>query len=201
MDGFPPPASSTQAWPPPPPYAFEPGAQKRTPSPWWLLALVPVGLALFALGVAVGIGLNLFDTFGHDDTPAVVTYGSRGDVLELELLAEGRCFDGSISDDLHRFRVGRELECDQAHQFEAFGRVTAPEPANRFYSGDDLAWFGTDACVFLFHGYVGRPYHDSSLDVVAVVPTKSGWAEGRRELRCLLFDMHGASVKGAARDT
>lgn len=192
----PPPTSPT----PPAPWAYDPGPSASEPRVARVLWLAAGGLALFALGVVVGIGVNVFGLLGPD-VPVVIEYGSDAEVRDVDGLRKGACLAGSVSPEFTEYEVGARTPCTDPHRFEAFGGATMPEPEGGRHDTDELAWLGTSTCHFLFPSYVGAKFEESSLALVAVVPSEQAWRDGERTVRCLAFDFEGGRLEQPVRDS
>lgn len=182
--------------PPIAPWAYDPGPAPRERPTARVWGLIAGGLAIFAVGMTVGMALDIFNVFNMDPPP-VVTHGHGGEVRHLSVLAEGICLAGSVSGDLMQFEIGATRPCSRPHQFEAYGEATAPEPSGSKHDAEALAWLGNDTCHFLFEPYVNAAYDESSLAYAAVVPSPSEWERGGRDIRCLVFDFEGRTLDRA----
>ncbi|MCY7411467.1 MAG: hypothetical protein LH471_00230, partial [Salinibacterium sp.] len=72
------------------------------------------------------------------------------------------------------------------------------------YPGEDGVLAQADTgCEAEFDAFVGINYVESILDFTFYYPTAASWAEGDREILCLIFDPAGkitsGSLSGAAR--
>lgn len=195
-----PPQEQPEQQPPIAPWAYDPGPARRERPAARVWGLIAGALAIFGLGLAVGMALDVFNVFNMDP-PAVVTHGPDSEVQHLSVLTEGTCLAGSVSDDLLQFEIGATRPCARPHRFEAYGKATAPEPSGGAYDADALAWLGDDTCHFLFEPYVGAPFDESSLSFVAVVPSERDWKQGGRDIRCLLFDFEGRTLDHTVEDS
>lgn len=141
----------------------------------WLLALALAGLL-----VAV----------------AVVTLG-RPNVFDL---ARGDCFDDAPGAEPGGGEVSDVpvVPCDRAHDNEVFATLEVPGEA--FPGAGSLRDLAVDACVERFRGAVGYPLALTDLDVSALWPTEASWADGDREVVCILARVDGGKLVGSRLD-
>lgn len=93
------------------------------------------------------------------------------------------------------------VDCAQPHTYEVFGGFFLADGA---FPGDDAiessAYEGCDA---VYPDYVGVPWEQSTLAYTYVSPTAETWAEGDREISCMLYDPEvdqtTGSLRGSAR--
>lgn len=117
----------------------------------------------------------------RDDDTGELLEPTEIDVFELRV---GDCLDGfSEGDEISRVRA---VPCSADHSDEVFA---AAEMSGEDYPGDDaVADFADEACVMEFEQFVGTAWEESELDYGYLVPTESSWAEGDREVLCIIGD-------------
>jgi membrane protease YdiL (CAAX protease family) len=133
----------------------------------------------------------------------VWTVGPAGDVPSVDLgvgdCASAAWWDGEAID------AASEVACDDTHDLEVASRGHLPGGP----WGDDaledaaLASAADDACRDVFEAYVGSAWKTSSLDYVALLPDPDRWADGDRELICLVVpyddEVLGEPARGSGR--
>ncbi|MGI9016512.1 MAG: septum formation family protein [Euzebya sp.] len=91
------------------------------------------------------------------------------------------------------------ISCDQEHTGEVFISVVLTQPDGTPYPGQDAL---EEDSRFLcqgpaFESYVGLPYAgepSSRFFVYPLVPTETSWAEGDRDISCVLYDVAAPMV-------
>jgi hypothetical protein len=144
-------------------------------------------LVLVTLLVACGGGP------ARDESGAVVEEGDES-VFDLSV---GDCFDdpeeleGLVSD-------LTLIPCDQAHDNEVFALVDHPAGDGDAFPGDDaMDTFAEEACLPAFEEYVGLPYEESVFAYYPIKPTEETWADGDREVVCVLYEGQLEKLEGS----
>ena len=107
-------------------------------------------------------------------------------------LPVGSCLDDVASGFITSNNV---LDCAEPHTYEVFSSFLVDDGA---FPGDDaLQTQATDRCGAVFGDFVGIPYADSTLDYSYVAPTEDTWAQGDREILCLIFDPVAGQTTGS----
>lgn len=126
------------------------------------------------------------------------------DTGELLELAEIDVFELRVGDCLDRFSEGDEISqvravpCSAQHSDEVF---TSAEMPGDDYPGDEaVAEFADEACLSEFQEFVGTPWQESELDYGFLAPTESSWADGDREVLCVVGDPE-SDVTGSLEDS
>lgn len=159
-----------------------------------------VGLVFFAF-VGAGVASSSSDPFGLPDEPdgGSVTIGPGEQApSDAYTLPVGACLDDVPSGVISPSNL---VDCAQPHTYEVFGSFFLSDGA---FPGDDAiessAYEGCDA---VYPNYVGIPWEQSTLAYYYVSPSEETWAEGDREISCLLYDpdtdQTTGSLRGAAR--
>ena len=93
--------------------------------------------------------------------------------------------------------------CSESHEAEVSTLVdTDPKDASAPFPGEEaLALQAESACVESFESYVGTPYVLSSLDVTWLLPTKTSWGEGDRQIVCLVNAMDAQPLMSSVKDS
>jgi hypothetical protein len=152
------------------------------------------GAVMLVLSILAGIALFVLFTLGAASSSA----GSPLDPFlppsqdEVFALPVGTCLDDLSSDYITDDNV---LDCAQPHSFEVFGSVLVTDSA--FPGADALETQAFDKCDAAFGDYVGIPYADSTLNYSYLAPTAETWAQGDREIVCLIFDPEAEQTTGS----
>jgi len=95
------------------------------------------------------------------------------------------------------------VPCGEAHQEEVFASTELPD--GDFPDEDARMAHAEDECMPAFPEFVGLAHDDSVLDITTIEPTEpteQSWADGDREVLCLVHDPAGeitGSLEGAQR--
>ncbi len=165
-----------------------------------LTILATVAFVLFAI-LGAGVAASSADPFDLPAEPGDggVTIGpSEQAPGDLYTLAVGACLDDIPSGFISPSNL---VDCAQPHTYEVFGSFFLDDGA---FPGDDAiessAYEGCDAA---YPDYVGVTWDQSALAYSFVSPSEETWAEGDREISCLLYDpavdQTTGSLRGAAR--
>ncbi|MGH8936240.1 MAG: septum formation family protein [Acidimicrobiia bacterium] len=108
----------------------------------------------------------------------------RVSAFEVEV---GDCFNDP--EDLSAVVDVEAVPCQQAHDNEIFALPQYPAGPEEAYPGDEeVDSFAEQACLEAFAGYVGIPYEDSVFIYGTISPRAETWADGDREVICILYD-------------
>lgn len=92
------------------------------------------------------------------------------------------------------------VPCNEPHSDEIYDVF---DIADGVYPGEDAVIDIADrGCYDSFAGFVGMAYEDSVLDFWNLYPTEGSWADGDREVLCVVWDPMSdttGSLRGAAR--
>ena len=106
-----------------------------------------------------------------------------------EDLAVGDCYDPIEDTDTEVLLAALLRPCDVPHAFEAFGVEQLPDPAAAPYPSDrDIEDASVELCDAAFEAYVGTSIDDSRYGYHYFTPTESSWADGDREVLCVIDD-------------
>lgn len=155
---------------------------------------IVAGAVMMVLSIIVGIALFLLFTLGAASSSA----GSPLDPFlppaenDTFALPVGTCLDELATTYITSDNV---LDCAQPHNFEIFSSFLVDDGA---FPGESV--FEEQAyekCDAAFAAFVGIPYADSTLDYTYLSPTKETWAQGDREILCMIFDPSVAQTTGS----
>ena len=155
---------------------------------------IVAGAVMMVLSIIVGIALFLLFTLGAASSSA----GSPLDPFlppaenDTFALPVGTCLDELSTTYITSDNV---LDCSQPHNFEIFRSFLVDDGA---FPGESV--FEEQAyekCDAAFADFVGLPYADSTLEYTYLSPTKETWAQGDREILCMIFDPSVAQTTGS----
>jgi hypothetical protein len=153
------------------------------------LTLGAAAIALAGCSLLPGGGGN--PTGG--DTPA-----PEGDTVDVFTVQVGDCLnDGGIEGEVSETVV---IDCAEPHDSEAYASIQIQDgdfPGDQAVEDQAIA-----DCTTEFNNFVGLDYQSSSLDFAYYYPTEESWANGDREILCLIVDPAGqveGSLQGSAR--
>lgn len=164
-----------------------------------------LAVATIAIAGVVLTGCSLLGSLGggnlgsgNDVGANGATNGADGTTTDVFTIGVGDCLnDGDATGDVSDVTV---IDCSSAHDSEAYKSVTLTD-------GDFLGETATydqaiSDCTSAFPGFVGIDFDKSTLNFSYYYPTEASWAQGDREILCLVVDPAGkttGSLKGAAR--
>jgi hypothetical protein len=157
------------------------------------LALLTVGAASIALA-----GCSLLGNVGNDTDTGTDTGTGDGDTTDVFTIKVGDCLnDGGTTGEVSEVPL---IDCAEPHDSEAFASIMMDDgdfPGDTAVSDQAIA-----DCTTEFNTFVGLDYQESTLDFAYYYPTEESWANGDREILCLIVDPAGqvtGSLEGAAR--
>lgn len=111
-------------------------------------------------------------------------------------LEVGDCFN---ADDVSTVDDVTVLSCDASHVYEVFGLTEYQADDAAAFPGDDALNAAADrACRTAFQAYVGVAYDDSEWSGTFINPSEETWAQGDREILCVLHTADETQVTGSA---
>ncbi|GAB2682695.1 septum formation family protein [Thalassiella azotivora] len=125
--------------------------------------------------VTEAVDANVFEIAVGDCLPAE---GPSGEVASLEV-----------------------VPCSEPHGSEVYFSHQM-EDAEEFPGSEAVTAAAAEHCLPAFQEFVGVAYEESVLEVTTLEPTEQTWAEGDRELLCIIVDTEGAvtgTLEGANR--
>ncbi len=163
-----------------------------TSSPWGR-ALAVTTLAAATLALA---GCSLLGNVVANDDPGTDTgTGTDTDVFTIVI---GDCLnDGSVEGEVSTVK---RIDCTEPHDSEAYASIMMTDGA---FPGDQAVQDQAIAdCTTEFSAFVGLDYEASIYNFSYYYPTAESWAQGDREILCLIIDEAGkttGSLAGIAR--
>lgn len=152
-----------------------------------------VMFALFGAGVAA-TSVDPSDPPADTDDGGVTIGPSEQAPSDAYTLPMGLCLDEVPSGIISPANV---LDCAQPHTYEVFGRFFLDDGV---FPGDDTVESAAyEQCDAAYPDFVGIPWEQSALAYYYVAPNEQTWAEGDREISCLLYDPEAEETTGSLR--
>lgn len=130
------------------------------------------------------------------DASASTEASAEGSVVSAFDLEVGDCFD---TDDVSTVDEVTVTSCDTSHVYEVFGLTDYDAEETADFPGDDaLNSAANAACRPAFEEYVGVAYDDSEWFGTFINPSEETWANGDREIVCVLHTEDETEVTGSA---
>lgn len=116
---------------------------------------------------------------------------SVGDVVKIDEVERGSCVEPvGFEADLEFLKL---VDCTMPHSFEIAGTAQRSEAPGAAFPGDRVLDFESHtACRPAFEEWVGRTYDGEDLAIETIVPSRSTWRDGDREVVCLIGGVDGA---------
>jgi hypothetical protein len=146
---------------------------------------------------AAAVGFAVYGAATNVDRDNAGTIVGEGTVAAFKLQV-GDCFDdpNTLSDEVTNLKG---MPCSMPHDNETFAVFDLTIES---YPADDLiADIAHEACLERFESFVGRDYDSSSLDILSLFPSASGWLENDREIICAVYDVDANKLVGTAKGT
>jgi hypothetical protein len=89
--------------------------------------------------------------------------------------------------------------CGQIHDLEVYAVI--PIVGSQYPGMEEVAIFAEEECVSAFESYVGVPESQSSLGYDTYFPSEQGWANGDRNVVCVLLSESGERLRGSMAGT
>lgn len=155
------------------------------------------GLVALAIAATAALsGCSLIDSvLGGDST----VRDGDGQVVEQNDNAD--VFTIAVGDCLNDATAGEEVTevplvpCSEPHDSEVYASIIMTGDA--FPGTDVVSSQADDGCFTEFEAFVGIPYLDSIYDFSYYFPTEGSWAQGDREILCVIFDPAGQKLTGS----
>jgi hypothetical protein len=145
------------------------------------IPLVPIRAAV--LVVVAGLSFGMW-------------YATVRTIVSGPNLAVGTCLNGVHEGAALSSSTTHVVACASAHDSEVVGTYTTSDTGA--YPGQPaLVNRGDAPCRSLFTAYVGTDLDSSRLTMLFVVPTARTWADGARQITCLVVASNGAELTGS----
>jgi hypothetical protein len=129
----------------------------------------------------------------RDESGAITEEGE----LDVFSLTVGDCFSTDATDEVSD--VGG-VPCSEPHDSEVFALVNYDADSSAEWPGDDaINTFSDEACTAEFEGFIGLPYAESRYYISYLQPTEESWANGDREVVCLVVGEDDEKITGSLR--
>lgn len=152
-----------------------------------------VMFALFGAGVAA-TSVDPSDPPADTDDGGVTIGPSEQAPSDAYTLPVGLCLDEVPSGIISPANV---LDCAQPHTYEVFGSFFLDDGV--FLGDDTVESAAYEQCDAAYPDFVGIPWEQSALAYYYVAPNEQTWAEGDREISCLLYDPEAEETTGSLR--
>lgn len=119
------------------------------------------------------------------------------DDADVFALRVGDCLGDSPEGDVASVPT---VPCDEPHTDEIY--LSTELPDGDFPDEEAFIAHAEEECMPAFAEFVGLAYEDSVLELTTMEPTEESWADGDREVLCLVYDPAGevtGSLEGARR--
>jgi hypothetical protein len=149
------------------------------------LALVAAAaVALSGCGIVDRVTTHIADAVGPGP-------GTTQNIFNLDV---GDCQVGTF-DGARDLSTITTIDCTEAHDTEIYAASTLP---NGEFPGNAAIDAQADAdCFAAFRNFIGEEYDDSIYDFSWYFPTAGSWAEGDREILCLVYDGQLGQISGS----
>ena len=153
--------------------------------------------------IGIYILIALFAACGFVDD---ADQAESGDIVSAEDLdafpmREGDCFDDSLdTSQAQSVRTGRgglaeeiaAIPCSEPHDNELYAVFDLSDrlpylALERFPGEEGIVSFSRDGCFERFENFIGISYEESTLLVRMLYPTAESWAQGDREVSCMVY--------------
>jgi hypothetical protein len=130
---------------------------------------------------------------------AIASDEDYDDTMRYSSLQPGDCYEdpGSTAGQV-------TLEsCSDEHDREAFAVLAHPAPDGASFPGrETLRRYADEECTDRFAAYVGRPYEESDLEVVFILPSRDAWNDSDlRTIVCGVSSADDEPLIGSVRDS
>lgn len=149
-------------------------------------------VAGFAAGGLMLAACSTDDETTRDDAGAIVESGE----ISAFSINVGDCIVGAASGEVSGFEG---VPCDQPHDNEVYHTFDLPD--GEFPGDAVIEARGTEDCLAEFEPFVGLDFASSIYGVTWLFPTAGSWAQGDREIACLINNFDGTQKTGSARGT
>jgi hypothetical protein len=136
---------------------------------------------------------------GGSSTDTASEVSGTGEDTDIFAITVGDCLnDGDSSGEV---QSAPTVACSDPHDSEAYASVMVAD--GEFPGEDAIAAQAENDCYAGFAPFVGTTYEESAYAFTWYYPTELSWADGDREILCMLYDPEfqpiTGSLQGAAR--
>lgn len=149
-------------------------------------------IALLAIAVVAAAlsGCTALGPFAPDDAPVrddegrIIEANEQTDAFALQV---GDCLDDATA--TGEVETVPTVPCDEPHDSEIY---SSHQLGQSGYPGVDVVIEQAESlCLPAFEQFVGEPYLESRFDFSYYYPTEESWANGDREVLCVIYDPEG----------
>ncbi len=152
---------------------------------WRPIAMLAMGAAVVALSACTALGPIVPDDEPvRDDDGRIIEPNEQTDAFALQV---GDCLDDASA--AGEVQTVPTVPCEEPHDGEIY---SSHELGQSAYPGDEVVVDKAEAlCLPAFEQFVGEPYLESRFDFSFYYPTDESWANGDREVLCVIYDPEG----------
>ena len=152
---------------------------------WRPIATLAIGAAVVALSACTALGPIVPDDEPvRDDDGRIIEPNEQTDAFALQV---GDCLDDASA--TGEVQTVPTVPCDEPHDSEIYSSHQLGQSA---YPGEEVVVDKAEAlCLPAFEQFVGEPYLESRFDFSFYYPTDESWANGDREVLCVIYDPEG----------
>lgn len=149
-----------------------------------MLAII-ASTAVVVLAGCTGLGaIAPDDQPVRDDDGRIIEPNEQTDAFALQV---GDCLDDAT--ETGEVQTVPTVPCDEPHDSEIYSAHLLGQSA---YPGEEAVIGQAEAlCLPAFEQFVGEPYLESRFDFSYYYPTEASWANGDREVLCVIYDPEG----------
>lgn len=141
---------------------------------------------------AASVAVSDSTSAAPSESAAASAEGSMTSAFDLEV---GDCFN---TDDISTVDEVAVVGCEAAHVYEVFGLGEYGAEDDAFPGDDALTTAANEVCRPAFEDYVGVDYDSSEWHGTFINPSEETWAQGDREILCVLHTGDETEVTGSA---
>lgn len=148
------------------------------------------GLSAAGVVVAAAIALTGCSLINQVTGGGTTEDGTQTSAFSIKV---GDCLnDGDLTGEVETVPV---VACTEPHDSEAYASIILNGAT--FPGADVVDQEAQDGCLEAFEPYVGKSYDTSQYEVSYYYPTEATWANGDREILCVIYDPAGKSTGSA----
>jgi hypothetical protein len=177
------------------------------------LVLVLVGGligALFAVGAAainarlarrqLRLPIKVASMLGVTALSVALYFGVAFAIAPIPTLDTGSCVNGIRPSADMTVTASATVDCATPHDNEVVGTVRY-DGQGGYPGGAALETFAEAGCIAAFNTYVGGDFQSSTLQMLPLVPDELSWADGFRDISCVVLAADGTKLTGSVKGT
>lgn len=145
-----------------------------------------------AVGLMATVNLSACSIFGGSNEPERNEDGEiveQKDDADVNAIQVGDCVGPFPDGEIAEIPV---IPCNDPHEMEVFASVELD--GDEYPGADRLGKKSENRCVKEFKTFVGVPYNESELFLSYLGPTDETWAQGDREVLCVVYEEADDSI-------